>query len=369
MIAPMHRPVSVLFPKNVDRVQSPMSALMLAIVRSNPEIHFFAFSSPETPEDHRLFGQIWALPNLHRVGPSALLLRRFDVVHHASAGRANFLASRWCRLRGGGRTRHLFTANCQPYPTHPRLDLLKTCVRKADHVVSVSRIVAEDFQREVGRASDAVIPNGYDASFYAPPPAEEAGREAFALYASALIDRKRPDFLLQVARAMPELRFLMVGPGREGPMGRHIVKEAASLPNVEVRGMIGRGDLRDLMRKARVFLHPSEYEGLPLAVIEAMGTGLPVLAQPCSSLPELITDGENGWLIPAQDPGPWVERIRGILAWSPERRHAYAKSVAEATAQRYAWESIGAAYGALYRRITGAERVAGSRATSNGATT
>lgn len=341
------RPLRVLFPKNIDRVQSPMSALFLAIVRWNPDLEFFSFSSPETDEDRRLASEIWAQPNLHRMSPAGLL-GRFDIAHHASAGRGNYLVCRGCRARGA---RHVFTANCQPYPTHPRLELLKRCVRKADHVVSVSRAVAEDFEREVGRASDAVIPNGFDAAFYAPDPAPAPGASPFALYASALIDRKRPEVLLQMARAMPDLRFVMVGAQADSALGRRIAAEAAGLPNVELRGAVPRAELRDLMRRATLFLHPSDYEGLPLSVIEALGTGLPVIAQPRSSLPELIVPGENGWLVPADDVPGWTARIREVLAWTPAERFAFAARARADAVARFSWESIGRAYGDFYRQV------------------
>ncbi len=349
--------MKVLLPISLDRVTSPIPTLLRAVVRHNSQIEFFSFSSPVTPEDVEMRETLWDWPNLTRISKPEIVLRKYDFVHHASASKNNYRASRVARFRGMGATRHFFTANCQPYPTHKRRDLLIRCVRDADVVVSVSRIVAEDFEAAAGRRSDAVIPNGFDPDFYGYKPAASAWQsildsaEPYVLFASAFIDRKKPEFILDLAEAMPETKFVLVGATPDRERVERIKARAANLPNVQFIGMKSREELRDLMQGGIAMAYPSEYEGLPLTVIEAMGTGLPIIAQPKSSLPELVSHGENGWLADIEDIGFWKRKLTEISDWSPETRAAHCLKTRESVQQRYSWRAVGEAYGPVYEKF------------------
>ena len=62
-----------------------------------------------------------------------------------------------------------------------------------------------------------------------------------------------------------------------------------------------RHDVPELMRQASIFVRPSTLEGMPLTVLEAMASGLPVIATPVGGTPELVEDGVNGYLVPVDD--------------------------------------------------------------------
>ena len=95
----------------------------------------------------------------------------------------------------------------------------------------------------------------------------------------------------------------------------------------------------DLLRAADIFLLPSTSEGLPLSVLEAQATKVPVLAAPTAGIPEVITDGETGFLIPAKDATGYAHRIKTLLN-QPETYHymmdkAYIKVTKEHNWQTY----------------------------------
>ncbi len=58
---------------------------------------------------------------------------------------------------------------------------------------------------------------------------------------------------------------------------------------------------------------PSTYEGMPLVVLEAMNASLPVVASAVSGIPEVVVEGETGWLVPPEDPGALAAALRSIL--------------------------------------------------------
>src|SRR5262249_47279319 len=80
-----------------------------------------------------------------------------------------------------------------------------------------------------------------------------------------------------------------------------------------IRFLGHREDIPDLLRAADIFILPSAGEGLPQSVLEAQATKVPVLATPTGGIPEVITDGETGFLIPAEDAVGYAHRIKCLL--------------------------------------------------------
>jgi glycosyltransferase involved in cell wall biosynthesis len=74
-----------------------------------------------------------------------------------------------------------------------------------------------------------------------------------------------------------------------------------------------RTDAADLLRAADVFLLPSTHEGLPLSILEAQASKVPVLAAPTGGIPEVVIDGETGFLHPATDVLGYANRIKALL--------------------------------------------------------
>ncbi len=111
-----------------------------------------------------------------------------------------------------------------------------------------------------------------------------------------------------------------------------------------------RGDASDLLRAADFFLLPSTNEGLPLSILEAQATGVPVLAAPTAGIPEVIVDGETGYLIPAADAEGYADRVANLIA-NPATAGTIADEARRFVCERYNWgsflRSIDALYGAV----------------------
>ena len=67
------------------------------------------------------------------------------------------------------------------------------------------------------------------------------------------------------------------------------------------------------MRAADALVLPSTNEGLPLTLLEAQSVGVPVLAAPTAGIPEIVTHGETGWLIAADDPAGYARQLHGLF--------------------------------------------------------
>jgi glycosyltransferase involved in cell wall biosynthesis len=99
-----------------------------------------------------------------------------------------------------------------------------------------------------------------------------------------------------------------------------------------------RDDIADLLRAADVFLLPSSSEGLPLSVLEAQATRVPVLAAPTAGIPEIVLDGQTGFLIPPGDVKGYASRIKSILSDCSISQYVAERAYANVLA-KYQWKT------------------------------
>jgi glycosyltransferase involved in cell wall biosynthesis len=142
-----------------------------------------------------------------------------------------------------------------------------------------------------------------------------------------------------------EAKFVIAG---EGPMDSSLRKLVESLGVEDSVKFLGhRSDVPDLLRGATVFARPSTLEGMPLTVLEAMATGLPVIATPVGGTPELITDGQNGFLTPVGDFRALADAIVDVLS-DLERASNMGQRNLRTVRDEYTWERVVEHTEALY---------------------
>jgi hypothetical protein len=117
----------------------------------------------------------------------------------------------------------------------------------------------------------------------------------------------------------PKLKFLLCG---TGPIRNDFLKKRDALgltDNIEVPGWMDQPSLLSQYQRAHLFLHPSELtdtsdqEGIPNSMLEAMATGLPVIATHHGGIPEAVTHGLDGLLVPERSPQQLAEAILTLL--------------------------------------------------------
>jgi len=106
-----------------------------------------------------------------------------------------------------------------------------------------------------------------------------------------------------------------------------------------------------LMGSALALVFPSELEGLPLTILEASAMGIPVLAQPKSSMPEAVIDNVTGWIFPIDPIQAWVGRLTKILHWSESDKAAFSNKARHFVKEHYSWDIVAQQYNELYHRI------------------
>jgi glycosyltransferase involved in cell wall biosynthesis len=114
-------------------------------------------------------------------------------------------------------------------------------------------------------------------------------------------------------------RCVIIGDGCERKRLENLIETLGLTGSVEMLGYLSLAELRDWYYRANVFAMPSvvspagETDGLPTVVIEALASGLPVVGTETAGIPEVIRDGLNGFLVPANAPGPLADRIQRLL--------------------------------------------------------
>lgn len=141
------------------------------------------------------------------------------------------------------------------------------------------------------------------------------------------------DALQTVVKTHPNLRYILCG---DGPQTEAIRTRATALgltENVEFKGWLKPEQLEQEYQSAHLFLHPSELtpeadqEGIPNSMLEAMATGLPVVATTHGGIPEAVTSGTDGLLVPERSPAELAQAILQILN-HPDLRHQLGSNAA-----------------------------------------
>jgi glycosyltransferase involved in cell wall biosynthesis len=194
------------------------------------------------------------------------------------------------------------------------------------------------FLRRRTRRAVALLPNFFDhTETPARPPAPRApGARPRAAFVGPLTAAKGAAALVAAARELPEVDFQLFGPA--APELALLLESAPT--NVVVRGEVDHATLVAELRRSHVLVLPSEHEGFPLAVAEAMAVGLPVVATPVGAIPEMIEDGRGGTLS-SRDPERLARDLRELLA-DEERRLAQGRFNQRKAHRLYAYGVVAA---------------------------
>lgn len=217
---------------------------------------------------------------------------------------------------------------------------------RCDFLFSNSAMVKRSLEANYSLQSE-VVPTGVDTEFFTPN-WDRANPRPRVLFVGALRAFKGPQVVLDAAQRYPQADFVVVG---DGIMGRELRDRAKTLPNVEMRGSLGRVAIREEFRRADVFLFPSRWEGSPRVLMEATASGLPVIARKDYE-PESVIDGTTGFLVGDDD--EMMTRLSQLLA-DPDLRLRLGKS-GHSHAVRFSWDVITRQWETIFTRLAALHR-------------
>jgi glycosyltransferase involved in cell wall biosynthesis len=215
-------------------------------------------------------------------------------------------------------------------------EILVDCLlqHRTDTMIASSQAVRQSFiQRGIQPAKIAVIYNSVDLARFDVVDREvarRATRQAFGWDGShfvvgtvARLERiKGLDHLIEaaetIAEAIPQARFLVVG---DGPQREDLLSQVHHLGLGERFVFAGlRSDIPQILPALDLFVLPSLSEALGIAAIEALASGVPVVASRVGGVPEVVIHGETGLLVPPGDAGQLAQAVSRVAANPAEAR-------------------------------------------------
>lgn len=300
--------------------------------------------------------QLVADPGLPTVRAAALNLA-------AASGRARLVAHVHSAVGNAGRPE---------FADYGRLDRLALrTLSRADRVCTVSDVGTETMRALAGGAPVETVDNAVEVSEFEVTGADRT--PPTVLFVGVICRRKGT---LELARAARRLRdrgitdWRLVVVGGKGPTPEEeyaeIVAEfeAAGLGDCLVGPEYGE-QIKARLAEADVFVLPSYLEGQPIAIIEAMASGVPVVGTTIGAVPDLIRDGVEGRVVEPGDVAALAEALEQLIA-DPELRARMSTAIRERAEQRHSLQRLAARLAEIYRSVLAERPGAGRDAAATG---
>lgn len=257
---------------------------------------------------------------------------------------------------------------------YPLQRAVRACARRADAVIATDRALVPAVRAHLGvdGAKIATIPNALDLTTV--DSLVEAGdaerirsaalipKDAIVLLSVGRLEENKGFHLLAAALAAlkehsgrlarERWRWVIVGAGPYEDRLRATMSAAELTPNVLFAGPLSDRDLHAWYEAANLFVHPTLYEGSSLVTLEAMAHRKACVVTDAGGLPDKVTNGVNGWCVPAGDVSALAAAISGALE-DDHRRAAMGAASRRIVEQQFSWTAASRATTRLYERLLG----------------
>jgi glycogen synthase len=226
--------------------------------------------------------------------------------------------------------------------------LARFALERADLVLPVSKDLERALRRFAPAVRTRVVPNVVDEVF---APAQDRDAKPTRLLTVGLLDtpRKGVDILLEALALVPDrerLRLDVVGEGELRPGYEALAERLGLAETVRFHALEPKPALAERMRSADLFVLASRYENNPCVVLEAMASGLPVVATRVGGVPELVT-ADSGRLAEPFDPSSLAAALEDALTGHFDR-----EAIAAAARERYGRGAVARELRDVYERVS-----------------
>lgn len=188
----------------------------------------------------------------------------------------------------------------------------------AESITAPTRRAADFFERGTGLTGVHAISCGIDMSFYTPDFSPRS--ENVVAFLGRLDEEKYIHEAIEAVEKLQDLdaKLVIIGDGEMRPRLEARARELGIADRVRFTGRVSDEELRRELTNASVFAMPSRAELQSIATMEALASGLPVVAADAMALPHLVHPGQNGYLYQPGDIDEFARHLRAVLTASPE---------------------------------------------------
>jgi glycosyltransferase involved in cell wall biosynthesis len=259
---------------------------------------------------------------------------------------SDFPAHKVIRMNGG---HHFFSVELGATPKPWRSWLERRSFDRADSVCAASMYVAEATKRLLGLGEVVeVIPNPVDTSEFRPFPSTPV-ENGLIVFVGTVCEKKGVRQLIQamptIVNSIPDARLWIIGRDwhdRKNDSFTAFLKQLIPpdlMPRIVFKGALDHSQLRTAIARASVCAFPSHMEALPLAWLEGMAMGKPVVASRTGPGPEVMEDNKSGLLCDPYDPGSIADKLIAVLS-DPALARGLGRRARERAVDRFGIETL-----------------------------
>ena len=290
---------------------------------------------------------------------------KFDIIH-GNAEEACGVGN----IAGRTKAAYVFTSHAPNIPTtgmlqgitHPirflksiNTYLLRQAMDEADRIVAFSQFSRELIVNGLGNACAnrvEVIPPGIESSWFEVE--QNKVIPAQLLFWGRIEEEKGLTELFialnTVAKKFPNVKLTLAGEGNRLQEYKSLVTDLGLSNRVEFTGWLNNQEIQSLAAKCSIGIFPSRIESFGLSVVEAMATGLPVIASRGGGVPENIEDGVTGTLVPVNNSDALAEAINKALE-NPQYSETMAIAGKFAVHKKFSWDRAADSMIEIYKNL------------------
>ena len=231
--------------------------------------------------------------------------------------------------------------------------LSKSIWKNSSHIVANSNSLKETCNEFSPNNKIEIISNGVDTELFYPAKNKKSNSEIQLLFISRLMPQKGIDTLIKACdvlnkRGVTNYKLTIVGEGHLKNLMFSLIEKYNLREKINHLGWKDLEELPDIYRAADIFILPSVMEGMSSVVLQAMASGLPIVASRVKGFEEVLEENENGLFAEYNNPGQFANAIEKLIESESLRKSMSEKSLKKS--KMFSWESIAKQYLELYEK-------------------
>ena len=227
----------------------------------------------------------------------------------------------------------------------------KLALRQTEILTGISNFLLNRAKKNGYKGKYALIPNGVDVSLFSKNQSDQVKTElkeklgkrqddVFLVTVSRLVKKNATDDIISALAYLPKnIKLIVIGKGIEGFRLQKQAKDLNLTDRVKFLGFIKYEDLPKYLSVCDIFIRPSRSEGFGNSFIEAMASGLPVIATPVGGIPDFLDDKETGIFCSPDNPQSIAESVK-ILLENKELVSKITEKAYDMVVSSYSWDHV-----------------------------